>query len=141
MTTIEIVITCFVVLELSNVLTMYFFPGSGKANSVGVFSAWEASRQYPEIHDFVRYLVFWVAGSKLIFLLLLVVIIVYGTPDMQRISLIALAVSTMSFYWRLFPLIRKMDRDGQIQPRRYSIFLGSLIALFILVFLAAAFNA
>lgn len=139
MTIVEIVILCFVALELSNVLALYFFPSSRMANSVGVFTAWEKSRQYPEIHDFVKYLVYWVAGVKLIFILLLVVIVAFATPGIQRISLVVLAASTLSFYWRLFPLIRKMDRDHQIQPRYYSFTLGILIAIFVVLFLAAAF--
>ncbi len=139
MTTVQIVILCFVALELSNVLALYFFPGSRLANSVGVFTAWEKSREYPEIHDFVKYLVYWIAGAKLIFILLLVVIVAFATPAIQRISLVVLAASTLSFYWRLFPLIRKMDRNRQIQPRNYSFTLGLMIAAFIALFLAAAF--
>jgi hypothetical protein len=91
-------------LEFSNVLAMYFAPGSKYANAVGVFSAWEKSKQDPEIHDFVRYLVYWVAGAKLIFLFLLGVITLFGSSDLQRISLVVLSISTLSFYWRLFPL-------------------------------------
>ncbi len=67
----KIVIVVFILLELSNVLALYFAPGSKMANAVGVFSAWEKSKQDAEIHDFVKYLVYWVAGAKLIFLLLL----------------------------------------------------------------------
>lgn len=139
MTVVEIIIVCFIVLEVSNVLTMYFFPGSKKANSVGVFNAWEESKQYPEIHDFVKYLVYWIAGTKLIFILLLMAIVIFGTPDIQRISLVALAVATMSFYWRLFPMIRKMDQNGEIVPGGYSYTLGILITVFIVLFLSAAF--
>ena len=68
MSVVTIVIVIFIFLELANVLMLYFAPGSKYANAVGVFSAWEKSKQYPEIHDFVKYLVYWVAGAKLIFL-------------------------------------------------------------------------
>ena len=64
MTLIKVVILLFILLELSNVLALYFAPGSKYANAVGVFTAWEKSKQYPEIHDFVKYLVYWVAGTK-----------------------------------------------------------------------------
>lgn len=138
MTIVEIVISCFVILELSNILALYFFPGSKKANAVGVFTAWEKSRHYPEIHEFVKYLVYWVAGTKLIFILLLGAIVIFGTPEIQRISLVALALATMSFYWRLFPMIRKMDRNRQIEPGNYSLTLGILISVFIVVFLVTA---
>jgi hypothetical protein len=133
----KIVILVFMLLEFSNVLALYFAPGSKYANSVGVFTAWEKSKQYPEIHDFIKYLVYWVAGVKLIFLFLLAVMIIFSDFDSQRMSLIALAVATASFYWRLFPLIRKMDKAGQIKPKNYSMVLGVMIFLFIAVFLTA----
>ncbi|OQY32568.1 MAG: hypothetical protein B6I38_04470 [Anaerolineaceae bacterium 4572_5.1] len=138
MTLINIVILGFILLELSNVLMLYFAPGSRNANAVGVFSAWEKSKQYPEIHDFVKYLVYWVAGAKLIFLLLLTVIIIFADSETQRMSLLALAIATLSFYWRLFPLIRKMDQNEQVEPKNYSVILGITIFVFIVVFLIAA---
>jgi hypothetical protein len=137
MTLIKVVIFVFMLLELSNVLALYFAPGSKYANAVGVFTAWEKSKQYPEIHDFVKYLVYWVAGAKLIFLLLLAVIVIFADIDTQRLSLIALAIATLSFYWRLFPLIRKMDRKGQIEPKNYSITLGIMIFIFAATFVTA----
>jgi len=135
---VKIVVSLFILLETSNVLALYFAPGSKYANAVGVFTSWEKSKQYPEIHDFIKYLVNWVAGAKLIFLLLLAVIIIFADLEIQRLSLFALALATVSFYWRLFPLIRKMDRDGQIEPRNYSIALAIMILTFVAVFIAAA---
>lgn len=136
---VKIILLAFILLETSNVLALYFAPGSKRANAVGVFSAWEKSRQYPEVHDFIRYLVYWVAGAKLIFLLLLIVIILFGDATLQRFSLLALAIGTISFYWRLFPLIRSMDRDGQIEPQNYSTQLGVMIFGLIVLFLAGVF--
>lgn len=138
MTFVQIVVILFILLEGSNVLALYFAPGSKYANAVGVFTAWEASKRYPEIHDFVRYLVYWVAGAKLIFLLLLAVIVLYGDEQLQRMSLLALAIATSSFYWRLFPLIRKMDKAGQIEPKNYSTMLGVMILVFVVVFIVGA---
>ena len=137
MTIIQIVVSGFVLLELSNVLMLYFAPGSKNANAVGVFRAWEKSKQDPEIHDFVRYLVYWVAGTKLIFILLLIAIILFADAATQRISVLALIVAILSFYWRLFPLIRKMDQSGQIEPKNYSIVLGVMIFVFVMVLLIA----
>ena len=136
---VKIVILAFIILETFNVFALFFAPGSKRANAVGVFSAWEKSKQYPEIHDFIKYLVNWVAGTKLIFLLLLGVIVLYGNLEIQKLSLLALCFATLSFYWRLFPLIRKMDRDDQISPKNYSIVLGVMIFTFILFFGLAAF--
>ena len=135
---VKAVICVFILVELSNVLALYFAPGTKYANAVGVFSAWEKTKQYPEIHDFVKYLVYWVAGAKLMFLLLLATIVIWANWDAQRMSLVALAVATLSFYWRLFPLIKKMDKSGQIQPQNYSAVLGIMILVFIAVFAITA---
>ncbi len=137
MTLIEIVVLGFIVLETLNVVTLYFFPGSRYANAIGVFTAWEKSKEHPEIHAFVKYLVYWVAGTKLIFLLLLVMIILYADNTTQRMSVVALIIATVTFYWRLFPLMRTMDKNGQITPQNYSLTLGVMIFVFISVFTIA----
>ncbi|MBI9047082.1 MAG: hypothetical protein JEZ06_21530 [Anaerolineaceae bacterium] len=135
MNIISICIIAFIVLETANIGAMYFFPGSKFANAVGIFNAWEKSKKDPEIHNFVKYLVNWVAGTKLIFIILLLVILF--TADGQTLiwTAGALVISIASFYWRLFPLIRKMDQDGEITPRGYSKVLGWMILAFILLFL------
>jgi hypothetical protein len=138
MTFPKIVLLAFILLETSNVVALYFFPGSKRANAVGFFSAWEQSKQYPEIHDLMRYLVFWVAGVKLIFLFLLGLIVAFADLSLQRWSLIALALATLTFFWRMFPLARKMDRGGQVQPKNYSLVLGGMILGLILLFIVAA---
>jgi hypothetical protein len=107
------------------------------ANSVGVFKAWEKSKGDPEIHNFVKYLVNWVAGTKLIFILLLIVILYIADEQTLVLTSAALVISITSFFWRLFPLIRRMDHDGQIDPKNYSAVLGWMIFAFILVFLTA----
>jgi len=137
MNVLTIVIIGFLILEAINVTTLYFSPGSKLANGVGVFKAWEASKQYPEIHDFVRYLVNWVAGVKLIFIFLLIVILYFGDQKTLLFSAAALFASTLSFYWRLFPLIRKMDRNSQVEPRNYSTGLAFMILGFIIIFFVA----
>jgi hypothetical protein len=124
-------------MEASNIITLYFFPGSKFANGVGVFKAWEKSKQDPELHDFVSYLVNWVAGTKLIIILLLIAILLTTRGQSLVFTGIAMAVSIASFFWRLFPLIRKMDRNDQIEPKNYSATLGWMISIFIASFLAA----
>lgn len=133
-----IVIVAFMLLETTNVLALYFAPGSRYANAAGVFNAWERSKQDPQVHDLVRYLVYWVAGAKLIFLALLGLIVWIGSAEMQRMALVALALATLSFYWRLFPLIRKQDQQGLISPKNYSLVLAGMIAVFIAAFLLGA---
>jgi hypothetical protein len=127
----------FLILEAANVIALYFFPGSKHANSVGVFKAWEKSKHDPGIHNFIRYLVYWVAGTKLLFILLLIVLLV--TADERQLILMgaALVIAITSFFWRLFPLIRRMDRANEIKPTNYSLILGGMIFMLIIIFLIA----
>jgi hypothetical protein len=66
-------------------------------------------------------------------------IVILYTADGQTLIFtgIALIISIASFFWRLFPLIRKMDGDNQIDPKNYSAVLGWMILGIILVFLIA----
>jgi hypothetical protein len=137
MNILTIVTIGFLVLEATTVAVLYFYPGSKYANGVGVFKAWEKSKHDPEIHNFVKYLVNWVAGTKLIFILLLIVILCTTDDHTLIFTGIVLVVSIASFFWRLFPLIRKMDRDFQIDPKNYSAVLGWMILAFIMLFLMA----
>ena len=53
MSIISIVIIVFMVLELMNVSMLYFSPGSKMGNGIGVFNAWEASKENESVHDLV----------------------------------------------------------------------------------------
>ena len=64
MSSLVIALILFILLETMNVMTLYFIPGSRKANGVGVFNAAEQAKAYPELYDFVRYLIYWVAGGN-----------------------------------------------------------------------------
>jgi hypothetical protein len=124
----------FVVLglvELMNVAVLYGAPGSRKANGVGVFTAWEKSKADPDVHLLVRYLVYWVAGVKVIFLALLAVIVVTGTERTKIAAGAALASSVAVFFWRLFPLARRADASGAMLPAGYSRTLGIMIAVMV----------
>lgn len=131
---IKIVTISFLVMETLNILALYFFPDTKYANAVGVFKTWEKSKNDQETHDFIKYLVNWVAGTKLIFILLLVIILLFGDDRTLIFAVISLIISIASFFWRLFPLIRKIDREGQIEPRNYSLVLGWMIGGFIMIF-------
>jgi len=122
-----------------NVLTLYFWPGSRLANGVGIFNAWEKSKADPELHQFIRYLVFWVAGVKLIFIALLVVILLTTGETTKLLTTVVMIASILSFFWRLFPIVRSMDKAGQVTPAGYSKTLGVMIGGFILVFVVALF--
>jgi hypothetical protein len=128
----------FGLLELMNVGVLYFAPGSRKANGVGVFTAWEKSKADPEVHEFVRYLVSWVAGTKAIFLGLLAVVLITGSEQSRAAAAGVLAVSIALFFWRMFPVARRVDRAGQMRPAGYSRTLGAMIAAMVAVFAIGA---
>ncbi len=110
MNILSIAILLFLVLEISNVIMLYFTPGTKKGNGLGVFNAYEKSKSDPEIHALIKYLVNWVAGSKLIFIALLIVIIFTADDNTIFFSVIVLILSILTFFWRLFPIIRNMDK-------------------------------
>lgn len=141
MTFLKSVTIGFILLEIANVTVLYFFPGTKYGNGVGVFRAWEKTKSDPEIHNFVLYLVHWVAGTKLIFLLLLLVILVTGEGQDLVWMGAAMIVSISSFFWRLFPRIRKMDRQNQITPEGYSRQLAWMISGMIVLFLTGTLLA
>jgi len=93
----------FIVLETTNVAALYSCPGSRLANSVGIFAPWEKSKQDPEVHDFVETLVNWVAGTKLIFILLLIAIAYTADQQTLMLTSVALVISIASFLQCLAP--------------------------------------
>lgn len=137
MNILSIAIVLFILLESMNILTLYFKPGSKKGNGVGIFNAWEKSKSDPELHQFVRYLVFWVAGSKLIFIALLLVILFTAETSTKLWTMVAMIASIASFFWRLYPIIKSLDLKGQITPTGYSKTLALMIAGFLGLFVLA----
>ena len=134
----RIMILLFILLESANVVTLYFRPGSTFANGIGVFHAWGKAKADPEMHRFARYMVNWVAGTKLIFLLLLVIILLVGDEQILRLTSAVLALTIASFFWRMFPLVRQMGQAQEITPGRYDRTLGTMIAAMVVAFALAA---
>ena len=64
MNILSIAIIVFLVLETSNVIMLYFTPGTRMGNGMGVFDAYEKSKKDPEVHALLRYLINWVAFSQ-----------------------------------------------------------------------------
>jgi len=134
---IKLALSGFLLLEISNVIALYFFPDSKMANSVGVFNAWEKSKGDAEVHSLVKYLVNWVAGTKLIFILLLTVLLFRADSGILPLAAGALAAAISTFFWRLFPLIRQMDQADQVSPKNYSSVLGWMILSLLLILSAS----
>ena len=134
---LTVLVAAFLVLETANVAALYLAPGSTRFNAVGVFSGWEASTRDEDLHAFVRYLVYWVAGTKTIFIALWLVILLVGEPRTQLVASVVMVPAIAVFYWRLFPIVRRLDARGQVQPTGYSAVLGWMIAGFIAAFVVA----
>jgi hypothetical protein len=62
--------------------------------------------------------------------------VIFGNDQTKVISILTLVISMASFYWKLFPLIRKKDIADQIDPENYSKVLGIMITVFVVVFLS-----
>ena len=120
MTLLTAVVAVFLFVETANVAALYFNTGSHRFNALGVFRAWESSKTDPDVHDLVRYLAYWVAGTKLISLLLLLTILVYGDDRMKVIATAATAIAIVTYYWRLAPLARGIDGRSQLTVPGYS---------------------
>ncbi len=137
MTILTIAIIAFLVLETSNVIMLYFTPGTSRGNGLGVFNAYEKSKADAEVHALVKYLINWVAGTKLIFIALLIVILITGNNTTKLFSVAALILTIFTFFWRLYPAIKTMDSKDQISPKGYSKTLGWMILVFLIVFAVA----
>ncbi len=129
---ISIIIFCFI--ETLNILTLYFKPSSKIGNGLGVFNSLEESLQDEGKKDFVSYLINWVAGTKLIFVMLGIVVAIFGDIRLQFYTVLALIISILSFYWRLYPIIKKLDKQDRITPKGYSKTLNFMIIGFLLMF-------
>ena len=136
MSILSIAILVFIVMESANVAILYIWPGSRLGNGVGVFNAFHNSES-TEQRLFSAYLVNWVAGVKLIFLFLLAVILIVGTEQVKMWAVVAMILSIGTYFWRLHPIIRKLDAMGCITPMGYSKALGWMIAGFMMMFTAA----
>ncbi|MGL4677722.1 MAG: hypothetical protein ACRCWI_08700 [Brevinema sp.] len=134
-------LSIFITLELANITILYFFPNLNKGNSIAVFRAWEESKKHENLHLFIQYLVYWIAGTKLIFIVLLLIILFFGTPLLKVYTIAGLILSIGSFYWKMFPIIKRLDKNQQLIPCGYSKTLALTIACFLGMFLGALLTA
>ena len=61
-----------------NVIVLYFVPISKKGIGVGAFNAFEKTKETHEVHALLESLINGAAGTKLIFIMLLLVIVYQG---------------------------------------------------------------
>jgi len=135
MNILQISILIFVFIECLNVAMLYMMPQSKMGNGVGIFDAFFKVQEEGKYVDFVSYLINWVAGTKLIFIMMGLVAVIFGNEKVHIFSVVALILSILSFYFRLFPLIKKMDKLGEISPKGYAKTLNMMIMSFLLMFI------
>ena len=134
MNILQIGILVFVIIETLNILMLYFAPGMKQGNALGVFKAWDKAQEDEAMKSFAHYMAAWVAGAKLIFIMIGIVVIIWGNIQTQLGTAAALVLSISSFFWRLYPAIKKMDDKGQIDPKGYSKTLLGMIVSFVIGF-------
>lgn len=141
MTFLIVVMIGFLLLEISNVFVLFFKPDSRQVHGMGMFPAWEKSKSDPDIYNLMHYLTIWVAGSKLILIALLVVILIWGSQQLATIAGFALVLSMLPFYWGLSPAMKRIDERDQVDPRGFSTRLGFTITMLILALMVGSILA
>ncbi|MFI3169619.1 MAG: hypothetical protein R3Y06_06740 [Faecalibacterium sp.] len=137
MNVLDIAIIIFVVMETANICILYFAPDSRLGNGVAVFNAWEDTKKDENTHLFAQYMTCWVAGTKLIFIVLLLVILFTGSELTKMFGVFAMIVSIASYFWKLHPIMKTLDAKGMITPKGYSKALFWMISSFLIMFSGA----
>ena len=125
MNILQIGITVFIFIEVLNIIILYFYPTSKRGNGIGVFNSYHNIKE--ENKDFVQYLIYWVAGTKLIFVMIGIVVIIFGNYETQLGTVVAFILSILTFYWKLYPIIKRLDSNDMISPKGYSKGLSRII--------------
>ncbi|MFI3307926.1 MAG: hypothetical protein R3Y21_05090 [Mycoplasmatota bacterium] len=131
---INLSILIFIILESSNVIILYFFPDSKLGNGVAVFNNYHLIKKDEDNYLFAKYLINWVAGTKLIFITLLAVILFLGSEILKVWALVVLIFSIVTYFFRLHVIISKLDKKNMITPKNYSKALLAMIISFIIMF-------
>lgn len=131
---LSIAIIIFCIMELGNVFILYFMPDSKLGNGVAVFEAWRDVKKDQALDLFAHYMAYWVAGINLIFIFLLMVVLFTGTETTKLWSVVAMILSIATYFWKLHPIIKKLDQMNKIRPKGYSKTLGLMITGFLLMF-------
>ena len=134
---LKIAILIFLVMELSNIVILYFKPDFQYGNSMNTFKQWHAAQHKESDRLFVQYLVNWVANCKLIFLALLAVVLLVGGENITLCAVVATISSIAIYFVTLHPILAKLVTMGEIQPKGYSKTLARTIVAFIVMFSAA----
>lgn len=114
---LSIAIIIFCIMETGNVMILYFMPDSRLGNGVAVFDSWHEAKENNAMDLFAHYMAYRVAGVKLIFIFLLMVVLFTGTQLTKIWAVAAMILSIATYFWKLHPIIVKLDAMGKITPK------------------------
>lgn len=134
MSILSVAIIIFCIMEFGNVLILYFCPDSKLGNGVAVFNAWFDVKKDTHLELFAKYMAYWVAGVKLIFIFLLIVILITASETTKMFAVAAMILSIATYFYKLHPIIKKLDSMGKITPHGYSKKLEYMITFFLIMF-------
>lgn len=135
MNILQITMSIFLLLETLNILVLYKYPQMDKGNGLGVFKSYKKIEEQQEHYLYMRYLINWVANAKVIFVMLGVIIVIFGSETIQLYTSIALILSILMFYITLNPIIKKLDQENKLTIKGYSKTLSVMISSFIVILL------
>lgn len=134
---LSVAIVIFCIMETGNVLILYFKPDKRLGNGVAIFDSWHDAKEDLPMELFAHYMAYWVAGVKVIFIFLLLVVLFTGEELTKAWAILAMIISIASYFWKLHPIIKKLDAMGKITPQGYSKKLGMMISGFLIMFTSA----
>ncbi len=134
MNILDIAIIVFIIMEFSNVIILYFFPSFKYGNGVSIFNKLSIFVTDKNLELFGRYMINWVAGTKLIFIALLAVILLEGNETLKVYALIAMIFSIGTYFIGLHPILKKLDENNMVTPKGYSKTLFIMILMIIICF-------
>lgn len=114
---LKIFMGIFCITESLNILELYFEPDRDVFHGVSFFTGWEKSKENEECNLLLQYFVNWVAGVKLIVVMVLGVLIFMASDRVLITVGIVLVIAIASFYWKMFPLLKEMTAKGYVIPK------------------------
>ena len=122
------IIIAFCILELLNVFALGFNPKT----PVWVFT--NGLDQFKSNNLVTKYLGYWVANVKLTMIALLLAIAFYGSDQLKTITLGIMFVTTLLFFFNMFPILKTMGKSNKLVNPMSVSYLRTIITIIALAF-------
>ncbi len=129
---LDIALIIFLLLELGNVVILYKDPGFKYGNSLTTFTAYDKSLEDQEVAEFTKYLYTWVANTKMIFILIMLSVVIFGDEQITVITTIAMLIGMTFYYTKMHPIIKQISDNNQLTIKGYDKTLDKTIAIMML---------